>query len=121
MFEILVEDTFDAAHCLRGYPGNCERLHGHTYRAQVFLRAKSLDEYGMSIDFRKAKAEMADVMSKYDHQYLNDLEPFKDENPSAENLAKRIFDGMSAAFPGKVYKVIVWETPTSAVTYWPDE
>ena len=121
MFEVIVEDMFDAAHCLRGYQGNCERLHGHTYRARVYLRSKALDNAGMSIDFRKAKGELETVLSRLDHQYLNDLPPFAEVNPSAENLAKFVYDGMSKSFPGCVHQVTVWETPTSAVTYWPDE
>jgi 6-pyruvoyltetrahydropterin/6-carboxytetrahydropterin synthase len=121
MFEVLIEDTFDAAHCLRGYPGNCERLHGHTYRVQVFVRSKSLDDQGMSVDFRKVKAELVSILMVLDHQYLNDLPAFREANPSAENIAKFVHDGMSAGFPGLVHRVTVWETPTSAVTYVPDE
>ncbi|MDO8587844.1 MAG: 6-carboxytetrahydropterin synthase [Armatimonadota bacterium] len=120
MYEILIEDTFDAAHCLRGYQGDCERLHGHTYRAQVFMRTVSLDEQGISIDFRKAKAELTAVLSRLDHTYLNELPDFRDENPSAENLARLIHEGMSCAFPGRVHRVTVWETPNSAVSYWTD-
>jgi 6-pyruvoyltetrahydropterin/6-carboxytetrahydropterin synthase len=117
----MIEDTFDAAHCLRGYQGDCERLHGHTYRTQVFMRSSSLDEQGMSIDFRRAKTELATVLSQFDHNYLNELPAFQEDNPSAENIAKAIYDGMSAAFSGRVHRVTVWETPTSAVSYWVDE
>ena len=120
MYEITVEDTFDAAHNLRGYPGACERLHGHTYRAQVFLRVESLDEHGMAIDFRRAKNELAAILSGLDHEYLNDLPPFQEANPSAENIARFLYEGMVKAFPGQVHRVTVWETPTSAVSYWQD-
>ncbi|MDO8681894.1 MAG: 6-carboxytetrahydropterin synthase QueD [Armatimonadota bacterium] len=121
MFEILIEDSFDAAHNLRGYQGNCERLHGHTYRTQVFIRGKSLDEQGMSIDFRQAKTELASALAQLDHQYLNDLPLFQVENPSAENLARYIYNAMDKSFPGHVHRVTVWETPTSAASYWKDE
>ena len=120
MFEILIEDTFDAAHCLRGYQGDCERLHGHTYRAQVYIRSETLDGQGMSVDFRKAKAELGKALSQLDHSYLNDLPAFQESNPSAENLAKLVYSELSKTFPGQVHRVTVWETPTSAVTYWPD-
>jgi 6-pyruvoyltetrahydropterin/6-carboxytetrahydropterin synthase len=121
MYEILIEDTFDAAHCLRGYKGSCENLHGHTYRTQVLLRKKSLDEMGMSIDFRKAKEALTETLSQLDHAYLNELPAFETENPSAENIARFIYESMGKAFPGIVYRVIVWETPTSAVSYWKDD
>jgi 6-pyruvoyltetrahydropterin/6-carboxytetrahydropterin synthase len=120
MYEIMVEDTFDAAHNLRGYSGVCERLHGHTYKTQVFLRVESLDEQGMAIDFRGAKNELASILSGLDHEYLNDLPWFQEANPSAENIARFLYDGMSKAFPGHVHRVTVWETPTSAVSYWQD-
>src|SRR5690606_38082852 len=71
MFEILVEEKFDAAHCLRGYPGNCERLHGHTYKVQVILRTSKLDNLGMAVDFRTVKAALRDILQTFDHSYMN--------------------------------------------------
>jgi 6-pyruvoyltetrahydropterin/6-carboxytetrahydropterin synthase len=118
MFEILVEDKFDAAHCLRGYPGNCEKLHGHTYRAQVLLRTEGTDSIGMAIDFRSAKGELRDVVGYLDHSYLNELPEFSASNPSAENLARYIYAKMSEKFARLVHKVTVWETDTSAASYW---
>jgi 6-pyruvoyltetrahydropterin/6-carboxytetrahydropterin synthase len=80
-----------------------------------------LDKHGMSVDFRNAKTELAGVLSKLDHLYLNELPQFQDVNPSAENLAKFIYEAMAQAFSGKIDRVTVWETATSAVTYWPGE
>ena len=47
MYEISIEDTFDSAHCLREYKGNCEHLHGHTYKAKVVFRCLTLDKIGI--------------------------------------------------------------------------
>lgn len=118
MFEILVEEKFDAAHCLRGYPGDCERLHGHTYHVQAFLRTSEQDKVGMAIDFRSVRGELREILSYLDHSYLNELPEFSDSNPSAENLARFIYVKMSEKFAGLVHRVTVWETESSAATYW---
>jgi len=120
LYELIVEDSFDAAHCLRGYEGSCERLHGHTYRVQVSLRAPAVDELGISLDFRKAKSALREVLAELDHQFLNDLPAFSQKNPSAEHIAKHVFELVSQALDAQVYRVTVWETPTAAASYVPD-
>jgi 6-pyruvoyltetrahydropterin/6-carboxytetrahydropterin synthase len=118
MYEILVEEKFDAAHCLRGYPGNCEKLHGHTYRVQAYLRVLETDSIGMAIDFRSAKAALREILLVLDHSYLNELPEFSSSNPSAENLASFIYGKMQEKFADFVHRVTVWETDSSAATYW---
>lgn len=121
MYEILVEEKFDSAHCLRGYPGNCERLHGHTYRVQVRLRTAETDNIGMAIDFRSVRGSIREITGYLDHQYLNELQEFSSENPSAENLARYIYGKMSEKYAGLVHKVTVWETETAAASYWEEK
>lgn len=118
MFEILVEEKFDAAHCLRGYPGNCERLHGHTYKVQAFVRADSLDELGMAVDFRTLRAALRAVLGTLDHTFINELPEFTSTNPTAENLAYYIYNKLKLEHDTAVHKVIVWETDSSAAVYW---
>lgn len=120
MYEILVEEKFDAAHCLRGYPGDCERLHGHTYRVQAFLRASKLGEIGMAVDFRSFRAKLKDILGYFDHNYLNDLPEFKEANPTAENLARYIYAKLAEEYAGALHRVTVWETDNSAASYWED-
>jgi 6-pyruvoyltetrahydropterin/6-carboxytetrahydropterin synthase len=120
MYEILVEEKFDAAHCLRGYSGNCERLHGHTYRVQALLRVEKLDEIGMAVDFRKVRTVLREAIALLDHQYMNDLPEFSQENPSAENLAKYIYGKLARKYAGLLQKVTVWETESAAASYWED-
>lgn len=118
MFEILVEEKFDAAHCLRGYPGNCERLHGHTYKVQVLLRTPNLDKIGMAVDFRIVRTTLRDVIELLDHTYLNEMPEFTETNPTAENLACYIYAKMNEKLPRLVNKVTVWETESAAASYW---
>ena len=124
MFEVTVEDTFAAGHALRGYKGKCENPHGHNYRIRVRLAGDRLDEIGLLYDFKDLKAVMTDIIDRLDHQFLNDIEPFKSVNPSAENMAKYFYDqtnsGLHSATNGRVRvkDVTVWETDTTTATYF---
>jgi 6-pyruvoyltetrahydropterin/6-carboxytetrahydropterin synthase len=119
MYEIAIEDTFDAAHCLRDYEGTCSRLHGHTYRVRAAFRFASLQGSGLAFDFRLAKEVLRDVLEYLDHKYINDLPEFSVQNPSAEAIAKLIFDRVKQSVP-QTYSMSVWETPTSCATYFED-
>lgn len=121
MYEIAIEDTFDAAHCLRDYEGACSRLHGHTYLVRVAFQFKSIDAAsGLTLDFREAKAVLRSVIDYLDHKYINDLPEFLEQNPSAEAIAKLIFDRTKCRIP-QTYSVSVRETPTSCATYFEDD
>jgi len=119
MYEITVDDTFDAAHCLRDYSGSCRNLHGHTYRVSARFRLAGLDEYGMALDFRKAKEALRAVTDYLDHTYMNELPEFAAQNPTAENIARFIFDRLKTTQPA-IASVSVWETATSCATYFED-
>src|SRR5262245_52035526 len=88
MFQVSVEETFSAGHALRGYKGKCENPHGHNYRVRVTVEGPKLDAIGLLVDFVQVKKIIREVMGRLDHQFMNDLEPFKSVNPSAENVAK---------------------------------
>lgn len=117
MYEIAIEDTFDAAHCLRDYEGTCSRLHGHTYRVRAAFRFASLEDSGLAFDFRTAKSVLRDVLEYMDHQYINDLPEFSIQNPSAEAIAKLVYDRVKQIVP-QTYSIGVWETPTACATYF---
>jgi 6-pyruvoyltetrahydropterin/6-carboxytetrahydropterin synthase len=117
MFELMVEDTFSAAHQLKGYKGECERLHGHTFRVQVFLQAAETGGEGMVLDFHIIKEKLEMVLAEFDHNFLNDLPYFKDANPTSENLARLIFDKLKKAIP-QVSRVTVWESPGTSASYY---
>ncbi len=124
MFEVTVEDTFAAGHALRGYRGKCENPHGHNYRVRVTLAGDQLDHIGLLYDFKDLKAAMGEIIDRRDHQFLNALEPFKQLNPSAENLARYFYqatnDRLHAATNGRVRvkDVTVWETDTTTARYF---
>ena len=117
MFELMVEDTFDAAHALREYEGACENLHGHTWRVQVFLKGTKLNKLGLMEDFKTIKKELGTVLKPFDHRLLNDVAPFLTKNPTSENLAETIFKQLQKRFK-TIAKVTVWESPTTYASYF---
>ena len=122
MFEISVEYTFAAGHALRNYKGKCENVHGHNYKVRVTLAGDKLNAAGLLIDFVDLRAEIKALTEKLDHRFLNDIPPFDQLNPSAENLAKYICDGIEPQARNQglqVYGVTVWETDTTSATYRP--
>lgn len=119
MYELTVKGHFDAAHALRGYPGECRNLHGHTWDVEVTVMGEQLDEIEIVYDFKQLKEDLAVVLEKYDHAYLNDVEPFDSLSPTAENLARIVFDQLEAIV-GKavsVKEVAVWESPIAKLVY----
>ncbi len=127
MFEVTVEETFAAGHALRGYKGKCENPHGHNYRVRVSLRGPELDSIGLLYDFRDLKQIIHCAVDRLDHQFLNDLAPFDRLNPSAENLARYIYEESERRLAEqhtpngvRVTAVTVWETDTTTATYTKD-
>ncbi len=123
MYQISVEQHYDAAHVLRGYQGKCEALHGHRFGVVVKIRASGLDEIGLAYDFTVLKRHLAEVISRFDHTSLNDVPPFDEINPSSENIATTIYNELQPRLTGdpvSLWCVEVWESPTTGVTYTPD-
>jgi 6-pyruvoyltetrahydropterin/6-carboxytetrahydropterin synthase len=124
MFEASVEETFSSGHALRGYKGKCENVHGHNYRVKVTLAGPQLDSIGLLVDFTELKRVLRGIIARIDHQFLNDLDPFKTVNPSAENLAKYFYDEASQQLTGlpvgaSIREVTLWETDTASAQYRP--
>jgi 6-pyruvoyltetrahydropterin/6-carboxytetrahydropterin synthase len=121
MFEVYVKTHFSAAHSLKGYPGDCARVHGHNWVIEVFVQCKELDEIGIGIDFRDVEQAARDVLEGLDHFYLNEFPAFRDVNPSSENIAKFLYTGLSERLnseTAKVSRVKVYETPGAGASYW---
>ena len=123
MYEITIEQHFDAAHFLRGYRGKCEALHGHRFRVVVKVKSSVVNDIGIAYDFVELKQQMAAVLTRFDHVCLNDIPPFDEINPSSENIAATIYNELRpklAEAPVTLSCVEVWESPNSGVSYTPD-
>jgi 6-pyruvoyltetrahydropterin/6-carboxytetrahydropterin synthase len=124
MYEVTVERGFSSGHYLRNYKGKCENPHGHNYKVQITLCGEVLDAAGLLLDFRDLKQLMRPVIERIDHRMLNDLEPFTEINPSAENLARYFYDEtnrqLSEMTRGRVRvkTCTIYETDTTTATYY---
>ena len=120
MYELKIVTHFAAAHQLTMVGEKCENMHGHNWKIEVFVTGEKLDEAGVLMDFGIIKKHVAEVMSLLDHKYLNELEFFKNDPPSSENIAgvvarklqKRI-DNPAA----RVSRVVAWESENACATY----
>jgi len=120
MFIIKVITDFSSAHSLKNYPGDCSRFHGHNWDVEISIYSKILNKIGMAIDFREIKKKAKSITKRLDHRYLNDIKPFDKINPTAENIAKYIFEEVAALIDNnnvKIQQVTIWENKTSSATY----
>ena len=119
-YQLKVVTDFASAHTLRDYPGACSRMHGHNWKVELEVVATQLDNVGMGIDFKIMKQAANEVGDELDHRYLNDLEPFKEINPTAENIAAYMYKAISDRVNNDsitVTAVTLWETERACVRY----
>lgn len=118
MYRLRVETTFDAAHnVLASFKGKCEKLHGHTWKVELFVTGEEANQNGMIIDFGILKSALEKVTKKLDHTYLNEIKEIG--NPTSENIAKYVFENLKKILPKtpKLEKIRVWESPKSWCEY----
>ena len=123
MYQINIEDTFDAAHFLANYDGPCNNMQGHTWKVKVAWEAHSLDDRDMVCDFKILKLALGFLVAQLDHKVIN--EELGVKQPTAEYIAKWFYDNLKT----KTFKstrhdaltlvtVTIIETPGNEVTYW---
>jgi len=120
MYEMFIKAGFNSAHNLRGYKGKCENLHGHSWKVEARFEKETLNKIGISIDFNVLKAKLKDILKGLDHVYLNEVSAFKNENPSAENIARFIYMELKRTVQEKglfLKTVSVWESESSCASY----
>ena len=120
MFKLIAKKEFSSAHILNGHPGDCKRMHGHNWLVEAKVEGNKINNIGMVIDFKDIKNALGDIIAKLDHKFLNDIDPFKNDNPTAENISKYIYKELSKIINTdniKVCEIKLWETNNSAVIY----
>ena len=129
MYKVTKHIDFCYGHRLLNYDGQCRHLHGHNGRVEIDLEAERLDSRGMVVDFSDIKRIIKTWIDEtLDHRMLlckddpilpalrNELVYIMDVNPTAENIARLIFEhARSKGLP--VREVRLWETPTSFASY----
>lgn len=119
-YTLKVLTDFASAHTLRDYPGACSRMHGHNWKVELEVESSQLNDIGIAIDFKQMKSIANDVCDRLDHRYLNDIEPFTEINPTAENIAAYLYGEISKQLNTetlKVSAVTLWETDRACVRY----
>lgn len=129
---------FDAAHRLLDYDGKCAVPHGHTYQAELRFAIRDLDNLGISIDFGDVKKPLKRwIDENWDHAFLvNDQDEemlsslrqlteckiyaFEGENPTAEVMARTLFDVMTVEIGNSVISIRMWEGLNSYAEYSPN-
>ncbi len=120
LWRIAIRDEFCAAHALRHYQGKCERLHGHNYGVEVAVQGERLlPDTELLLDFTDLKALVKQALAALDHQFINEVPPFDSINPSAENLARWIWQRLAPLLPDgiKLHSVTVSEKDVQSATY----
>ena len=122
MFEVSIDYSFSAGHALRNYKGKCENTHGHNYKVRVSVEGEELDATGLLLDFVDLRSAVRGIVDRLDHQFLNEVPPFDELNPSAENIARYFSQELEPRVNqngARLQAVTVWETDTSFATYRP--
>lgn len=120
IFTIKVQTEFSAAHALRGYVGDCARIHGHNWKIQAEVSAQALDNMGIGVDFKDLKAALKEVTNILDHQYINEISPFDTINPTAENMVAWMFEKLKVMINNDTLTLralTLWENERSSVRY----
>lgn len=114
--EIFKEFTIEAAHRLPNVPEGhkCSRLHGHSFKIEIYVSGKVEENTGWIIDFAEIKQAFQPLFEQLDHHYLNEIKGL--ENPTSENLACWIWANLIKSLP-RLSKIIVRETCTSGCIY----
>ena len=121
MYVVSVQAHYDSAHFLRTYKGKCEKLHGHRYVVEAALMSETLNESGLAYDFVDVKRHLRELADWLDHENINELPPFTEIEPSAENQARFFYEQLKDRMPDAMKDALlytkVWETPTQWAQY----
>ena len=120
MYEVIVKKHFSAGHQLRDHAGTCENLHGHNWKVDIVVASEKLNDIGLVIDFEDVERAADKIIDRLDHITLNDIPYFQDANPSAENIARYIFEEIKLKITHAnvhMKRVTVWETDKLGASY----
>ncbi len=107
---------FEAAHLLPNLPEShkCRRLHGHSFRVEICVEGPCDPNFGWVMDYADVTVAFQPLFQRLDHRYLNEVDGL--ENPTSENIALFIWDGLKPVLP-QLTEVVVAETCTARCIY----
>ena len=120
MYELRVVTKFAAAHQLTMVGSKCENMHGHNWKVEVYVNGEKTDDAGVLVDFGVIKKHVREIMGMLDHKYLNELEYFRQSQPSSENIAFFVATELQKRIDSSavsVNRVTAWESDDAGATY----
>lgn len=111
MFQVKVTATFSGTHQVRMPDGSREPLHGHDWVVCAWFSRESLDQRGMVVDFCRAESALKNVLSAWHHGNLNEHPAFSGLEPTAEVVARRVFEALAEQGFRELCRVEVAEAP----------
>jgi 6-pyruvoyltetrahydropterin/6-carboxytetrahydropterin synthase len=123
MYRLTVHDYFSSAHQLKGYKGKCEAVHGHNWKVEIDVQGETLNDIGLLMDFHDLRRMLKEILERLDHVLLNEVEEFREANPSSENVARHVYENLKKKLPAgiSVASVTVWESENARATYFEDQ
>lgn len=119
MYSVTIEDSFSAVHRVPMASGALEPVHGHDWLVRATFRSRELDSSGMVVDFLSARDALSSILEPLHHGDLNEVAALREFGafPTAEVVARFVFEGLSAAKIGAVARVEVTEAPGCVGAY----
>ena len=120
MYELKVVTKFSAAHQLTMVGSKCENMHGHNWKVEVYVNGEKTDDAGVLMDFGVIKKHVREIMAMLDHKYLNELDYFRQNQPSSENIAFFVATELRKKIDNSavsVSRVTAWESDDAGATY----
>lgn len=115
--ELAKEFRFEAAHYLPNVPDGhkCRRMHGHSFRGEIYIRGEVDENTGWLIDFADIQKVMRPIVDQLDHYLLNEIPGL--ENPTSENIAAWLWKEVEPKLP-MLFRITLEETCTSRCNYY---
>ena len=99
LFTVNVETHFWASHQLALPDGSKEPPHHHNWAVIAEVSSDKLDRMGLVVDFNRLKAMVDDIVAVFDNTSLDSIDYFQRNNPSAETIAKYIYEKLRTKLP----------------------
>jgi 6-pyruvoyltetrahydropterin/6-carboxytetrahydropterin synthase len=123
MYRLAVTRDFVAQHYLIGGDWGKENFkHSHSYKVEVLLRGKVLNQHGYLVDIVELESALNEIIARFRDQTLNDLAPFSGLNPSLERFAQVFYQDLFATLAAKDLSLTVklWENERDWAAYGPE-
>ncbi len=122
MFELTIQRTFNAAHAII-MAGVMEKLHTHDWQIKITIAGNQLDDDGLLCDFHAIESHLNTIIEPFENRTFNQIPPFDQINPTAENIAMYLSDQMMQLVQthtnnrASVTAVHITESPGCVATY----